>query len=38
MVKNEADVSMDILDHVVWSGLFYNRRSEIALRLTAVGE
>lgn len=36
MVKNEEDVAMDILEHVVWSGLFNNRRCEIALRLATV--
>lgn len=36
MVKNEEDVAMDILEHVVWSGLFNTRRCEIALRLTIV--
>ena len=38
MVKNEDDVAMDILEHVVWSGLFNSRRCEIALRLTIIGE
>ena len=37
MVKNEEDVAMDILEHVIWSGLFNNRRSEVALRITIVG-
>lgn len=36
MVKNEEDVAMDILEHVVWSGLFNNRRCEIAIRLATV--
>lgn len=38
MVKSEEDVAYDILEHVVWSGLFNSRRCEIALRLTIVGE
>lgn len=37
MVKGEEDVAMDILEHVVWSGLFNNRRSEVALRMTMIG-
>nr|XP_018265461.1 uncharacterized protein I303_01827 [Kwoniella dejecticola CBS 10117]OBR87619.1 hypothetical protein I303_01827 [Kwoniella dejecticola CBS 10117] len=36
MVKNEEDIAMDILEHVIWSGLFHNRRCEIALRLTII--
>ncbi|GMK54381.1 hypothetical protein CspeluHIS016_0109670 [Cutaneotrichosporon spelunceum] len=36
MVKGEEDVAYDILEHVVWSGLFNSRRCEIALRLTIV--
>lgn len=36
MVKGEEDVAMDILEHVVWAGLFNNRRCEIALRLTII--
>ncbi|WWD21507.1 hypothetical protein CI109_105993 [Kwoniella shandongensis] len=36
MVKDEADIAMDILEHVVWSGLFHNRRCEVALRLTII--
>lgn len=36
MVKGEEDVVMEILEHVVWAGLFNNRRSEIALRLTII--
>ena len=38
MVKNEEDVAMDILEHVVHAGLFNNRRSEIALRMTTICE
>lgn len=38
MVRREEEVAMDILEHVVWSGLFHNRRCEIALRLTIIGE
>jgi general transcription factor 3C polypeptide 3 (transcription factor C subunit 4) len=38
MVKNEDDVAMDILEHVVWSGLFNSRRCEISLRLAIIGE
>jgi len=38
MVKNEEDVAMDILEHVVHAGLFNNRRSEIALRMTIICE
>nr|XP_019047149.1 hypothetical protein I302_03756 [Kwoniella bestiolae CBS 10118]OCF26079.1 hypothetical protein I302_03756 [Kwoniella bestiolae CBS 10118] len=36
MVKNEEDIAMDILEHVIWSGLFHNRRCEVALRLTMI--
>ncbi|KIY33595.1 general transcription factor 3C polypeptide 3 (transcription factor C subunit 4) [Cryptococcus gattii E566] len=36
MVRGEEEVAMDILEHVVWSGLFHNRRCEIALRLTII--
>ncbi|WWC67957.1 uncharacterized protein I206_101876 [Kwoniella pini CBS 10737] len=36
MVKSEEDIAMDILEHVIWSGLFHNRRCEIALRLTMI--
>ncbi|WVQ98069.1 hypothetical protein IAU59_005191 [Kwoniella sp. CBS 9459] len=36
MVKNEEDIAMDILEHVVWSGLFHNKRCEVALRLTII--
>ncbi|ODO08005.1 hypothetical protein I350_03588 [Cryptococcus amylolentus CBS 6273] len=36
MVRREEDVAMDILEHVVWSGLFHNRRCEIALRMTMI--
>ncbi|KAK4684844.1 general transcription factor 3C polypeptide 3 (transcription factor C subunit 4), partial [Tremellales sp. Uapishka_1] len=36
MVKSEGEVAMDILEHVVWSGLFFNKRCEIALRLTII--
>ncbi|WRT64759.1 uncharacterized protein IL334_001693 [Kwoniella shivajii] len=36
MVKNEEDIAMDILEHVIWSGLFHNRRCEVALRLTII--
>lgn len=38
MVKNEEDVAMDILEHVIWSALFSNKRSELALRMTIIGE
>ena len=38
MVKGEEDVAIDILEHVLWSGLFNNRRSEVALRMTIIGE
>jgi general transcription factor 3C polypeptide 3 (transcription factor C subunit 4) len=38
MVKSEEDVAMDILEHVVWSGLFNNARAEVALRLAIVGK
>jgi general transcription factor 3C polypeptide 3 (transcription factor C subunit 4) len=37
MVKSEEDVAMDVLEHVVWSGLFNNPRAEVALRLAIVG-
>ncbi|OCF32590.1 hypothetical protein I317_00359 [Kwoniella heveanensis CBS 569] len=36
MVKNEEDIAMDILEHVVWSGLFHNKRCEVAIRLTII--
>ncbi|ORX38805.1 hypothetical protein BD324DRAFT_655212, partial [Kockovaella imperatae] len=36
MVKNEEDVALDILEHVIWSGLFNNRRSEVVLRMTII--
>ncbi|OCF58798.1 hypothetical protein L486_03288 [Kwoniella mangroviensis CBS 10435] len=36
MVKSEEDIAMDILEHVIWSGLFHNRRCEVALRLTMI--
>ncbi|EIW71252.1 hypothetical protein TREMEDRAFT_27203, partial [Tremella mesenterica DSM 1558] len=36
MVKSEEEFALDILEHVVWSGVFNNRRCEIALRLTTV--
>ncbi|KAK8847416.1 hypothetical protein IAR55_005274 [Kwoniella newhampshirensis] len=36
MVKDEGDIALDILEHVVWSGLFHNRRCEVALRLTII--
>ncbi|KAL7422288.1 transcription factor TFIIIC subunit tfc4 [Cryptotrichosporon argae] len=35
-VTKEADVALDILEHVVVSGLFYNRRSEVAIRLVTM--
>jgi general transcription factor 3C polypeptide 3 (transcription factor C subunit 4) len=38
MVKSEEDVAMDILEHVLWSGLFNNRRCEVALRMTINGQ
>jgi general transcription factor 3C polypeptide 3 (transcription factor C subunit 4) len=38
MVKNEEEVAMDILEHVIWSGLFNNRRCEVAIRLAIIGE
>ena len=38
MAKGEEDVAIDILEHVIWSGLFNNRRSEVALRMTIIGE
>ncbi len=38
MVKSEEDVALDILEHVIWSGLFNNRRSELALRMTVIGQ
>lgn len=38
MVKNEEDAAMDILEHVVWAGLFNNVRSEVALRMCIIGE
>lgn len=38
MVKNEDELAMEILEHVMWAGLFNNRRAETALRLTIVGE
>lgn len=38
MVKNEQDLAMDILEHVLFAGLFNNRRSELALRLTVICE
>jgi hypothetical protein len=38
MVKNEEDVAMDILEHVIWSALFSNKRSELALRMTIIGK
>jgi hypothetical protein len=37
MVKLEEELAMEILDHVIWAGLFYNRRAELALRLTLIG-
>ncbi|WVN89418.1 uncharacterized protein L203_104641 [Cryptococcus depauperatus CBS 7841] len=36
MVRGEEDTAMDILEHVVWSGLFHNRRCEITIRLTII--
>lgn len=36
MVKGDEDVAMDILEHVVWGGLFNNRRCEVALRLAII--
>lgn len=38
MVKSEEDFALDILEHVIWAGLFNNRRSEVALRLTTIGQ
>ena len=38
MVKAEEDVAFDILEHVIWSGLFNNRRSEVVLRMTIISE
>lgn len=38
MVKDEEDVAMDILEHVITAGLFQNRRCEVALRMMTVGE
>lgn len=38
MVKNEEDVAMEILEHVVWAGLFNNARSEVALRMCIIGK
>ena len=38
MAKEENEVAMEILEQMVWSALFYNRRAETALRLTTIGE
>jgi general transcription factor 3C polypeptide 3 (transcription factor C subunit 4) len=38
MVKNEEELATEILEHVLWAGLFFNRRSEVAIRLTIIGE
>jgi general transcription factor 3C polypeptide 3 (transcription factor C subunit 4) len=38
MAKHENEVALEILEHMVWSAVFYNRRCEIAMRLTLVGE
>ena len=38
MVKDEEDVAMDILEHVITAGLFQTRRCEVALRMIAIGE
>jgi hypothetical protein len=37
MIKNEEDVAIDILEHVVWSNLFNNRRCEVAIRMSIIG-
>ena len=38
MAKEENEVAMELLEQMVWSALFYNRRAETALRLTTIGE
>jgi hypothetical protein len=38
MVKNEDELAYDILQHVVYAGIFNTRRCEVALRLMTVGE
>ncbi|WVQ83249.1 hypothetical protein IAT38_005388 [Cryptococcus sp. DSM 104549] len=36
-VRGEPEIALDVLEHVVWSGLFHNRRCEIAIRLAIIG-
>ena len=38
MVKNEEELATEILEHVLWAGLFHNHRSELALRLTIISK
>jgi len=38
MAKHENEVALEILEHMVYSAIFYNRRCEIALRLALVGK
>jgi hypothetical protein len=38
MVKHEADVALEILEHVVQASLFNTRRCEVALRMATIGE
>lgn len=37
MAKHEYEVAMEILEHMIFSAIFYSRRCEIALRLTIIG-
>jgi hypothetical protein len=37
MAKHENEVALEILEHMMFSAIFYSRRCEIALRLTIIG-
>ena len=37
MAKHENEIALEILEHMLFSAIFYSRRCEIALRLTVIG-